>query len=197
MSVESVVDAYETIMGREDVKGMLNFGNYVSSDRTEAGQYVAEVTVGFIGQPDAKNQANAVGVAVHTNPSVALLLAKAIAVSELVGEPTLPFYEDTQELRATPVSVTPVPVAAQQAAPSVVAQAAAVATASVDNSTRPVTGPDGKVRCWEVDEHGHECGAEIKPWDGKSSAELGAARKSRYGLVLCPKHIAIRKKAGN
>ena len=188
MSIESLVEAYETLLGK--YKDKLKFFHDTSGERIGAGQYIAHVEAALIPDSPDSRTPNAIGLAAHTNPSVALLLAKAIAVSELVGEPTLPFYTDTQDLHAAHAPHVPSPTSG-----SVPVSAAAAPSAPVNNASRPVVDPDGKVRCWELDSNGHECGVEIKEWDGKSAQQLGEDRKKRYGLVLCPKHIALRKKA--
>lgn len=92
MSIESLVEAYETILGKH--RGDLFFQEDTAGYLTAHGQYVAHVTVSR-----KEGYGNAQAVAVHPNPTVAVLLAKVLAVSDLVGEPTLPLYEDAQELR--------------------------------------------------------------------------------------------------
>lgn len=196
MSIESMVEAYETLLGKHKDELLFsdrNFGEY-----TAAGQYVAHVTVSRTGS--TPGVPNAQAVALHNNPTVAMLLAKVLAVSELVGEPSLPLYEDAQELRAgyTPPPAGPGPAAPtyQPALPASVGGTAGAAP--VDNSNRPAVDPDGVVRCWGFDaQKGAVCNRVIKAFDGKTPAELGVARKQRYGMVLCPRCIALKKAAGN
>lgn len=180
MSIESLIDAYETLLAKHK---NLHISRGCDGELTDSGQYVARACVS-LDTPEGEARPQQVAVAAHSNPTVAMLLAKLIAISELVSEPTFPFYEDTEFLKASQV-------VAPKSAPAQAAQAAAAA--APDNANRPVVSPDGKVHCWEMVE-GKECGAEIKEWNGKSPADLGNERKTRYGLVLCPKHIAMRKK---
>ena len=192
MSMESLVEAYETLLGKH--KEHLIFSDHDFGEYTEVGQYLAHVTVSY-----QDKVGNAQAIAAHNNPTVAMLLAKVLAVSELVGEPSLPLYEDAQELR---VGYTPPTLLSTPAAPSPfrVDAPASGSTASnpVDNSNRPAVDPDGVVRCWGFDaKKGAVCNSVIKAWDGKSPEELGVARKQHYGMVLCPRCIALKKAAGN
>lgn len=197
MSVESLVEAYETLLGKH--KDTVNVSDAAISDEpVQGGKFIASAQAILIQAPDPGDKRYNVlaprtfAVAAHANPAVAVIIAKGIAVAELVGEPSLPFYKDTQEL-----STPPAPVAPQPAAAHVHHGAPAQTEAPTDLAGRPVVDRDGKVRCWHTDADGKVCGAEIKEWDGKSPAQLGESRKRRYGLVLCPKHVNIRKKAAS
>jgi hypothetical protein len=188
MTTGDTLEVYETLL--EKYKDRIFFSGSDAGLLSQDGKYIAHVRASLLAEADGGHpSAQTSAVVAHTNPTVALLLAKVIALSELVGEPTFPFYAATMALKAAaapvaqPTGTTAAP--AQPAAPSPPA----------DYSSRPIVDPDGKVRCWAYDEKkGGECGTVVDDWDGKSAAFWGEQRKKKYGKVLCPKHIAMAKR---
>lgn len=177
-----VLEAYETMLGK--YRKRLRFGRMGPGETRPDGSYVAVAAVSLLPEkprvhkddeyvnPDDVDP-RVVAVAAHANPALAYLLAKAIAVAELVGEPSELFYDAASELRAPAPAPTPAPAAAHpQAAPSA----------------------DGKPRCAFTDAKGAVCGAEITEWDGKSGEQWAAIRKERFGFPVCAKHSSILKK---
>lgn len=128
-----------------------------------------------------------IAAATHTNPATAVLIAKALALAEVLNEPTMPLYSESQELKV---------VAPAVAAPAAGAASAAAAPAGGSGETYKgvlIYAPDGKVRCQE-NVNGKPCGYEIQAFNGKSHEDLAKSRIDRFGAVLCPKHVALRKK---
>lgn len=209
MALEETVELYETILANnQDKIGRV----HVESMDVVGGMATVVVSVELKPEPWAEQSKKAkkaeteekieecscqpspylhgrqtIAAAAHINPATAVLIAKAIALAELLNEPTMPLYSESQELKVV--------------APTVAAPAAGAASAAADPiggsgetyKGVPIYAQDGKVRCQE-NVNGKPCGYEIQAFNGKSPEDLAKSRIDRFGAVLCPKHVALRKK---
>lgn len=173
---EMAIEQLEEILGQEGAGVDLHAEGVTALPN---GQVVSTVSA-------TKGELHTVATICHSNPAIATLAAKTIALSEINHKPTTPLYALAEALKATPVAA---PVQHTSAG-----QPPAAPAPQNGDGERPLQDADGKYRCWGIDEKtGKECGRELKPFLDKGAGQWAAIYKKQYGKPLCPKCIAIEK----